>query len=436
MEGAFDSILISGRGEVATRIERTCRRMGIEVLSADLPPSPHPLLPNSEAIVQAAKEVGAKAVHPGYVGPRSRAELAMLARAEGLVFVGPSNEALAVMADKVALCAHAEEAGLRPIEKSAACSSRAELEAAADALDFPVFVKPVAGTAGIGVTRVDDEEDVGAAFDAVAEAAAAAFGDERVYVERAISRPRQVEVTIVADAHGKQIALSERECSIQRRHQVLIAETPSPWLEAHPEGEAVRGMLIDQALRLGEKLSLTGVFTVEFLVDVPGRIWFLEANADMQGAVLVTEMVTGHDPIELALNTAAAAPLVDEERLVPRGHAFEVRVCAEDPSNAFRPTSGPIGELRFPPAPQRKVRIEPSVSPGDEVPSGVEPLLSRVATFAPGRHDALLWLDRCLAETTIEGPGHNVEFLRRILNHESFRAGTYDTSFAHRILVE
>jgi acetyl/propionyl-CoA carboxylase alpha subunit len=436
MDGLFESIMISGTGDVANRIERTCRRMGIEVLSAEVPEPSHPLLPHCEEIIAAAKRIGVKALHPGYVGPRSRTELALLARAEGIAFVGPSNEALAMMADKVTLSARAEEAGLHPIPKSSASSDKSELRAAAETLGYPVFLKPVTGTAGIGVVLVDDEEDFGAAFDASTEAARTAFGDTELYVERAIERPRHIELTIILDADGKEAALSERECSVQRRHQVSIAETPSPWLSAHPEGEAIREMLINQALCLAERLTLVGVFTVEFLVDVPGRVWFLEANADMQGAVLVTEMVTGHDPIELALATAAGRPVVDEERLVPRGHAFEARVCAEDPDDGFRRSSGPVTEMRFPPAPQRKVRIEPSIAIGEEAPRGVEPLLARIATFAPGRHDALLWLDRTLAETVIEGPANNIAFLRRILNHESFRAGAYDTAFAQRILSE
>ncbi len=436
MDGAFDSILISGLGEVASRVARTCRRLSIDVLSASLPTPPHPLVPDAEAIVAAAQELGASAIHPGYVGPRSRAELAMLTRAANLSFVGPSSEALAIMADKVALSDRAEAGGLRPIEKSSASEDRSTLAEAAADIGYPVFVKPVAGTAGIGVYRVDDEEDFGAAFGAAADAARTAFGDPRLYVERALDRPRQIEVTIVADAHDNRAALSERECSIQRRHQVLIAETPSPWLGAHPEGEAVREMLIDQALRLAEQLSLTGVFTVEFLVDVDGHIHFLEANADMQGAVLVTEMVTGYDPIELSLTAAAGAPITEDERLASRGHAFEVRICAEDPEDGFRRTEGSVTEMRFPPAPARKVRIEPAVEVGASVPLGVEPLLARLATFAPGRHDALLWLDRALAETVIEGPANNLAFLRRVLNHEAFRAGSYDTSFVQRIMAE
>ncbi|MBW2465561.1 MAG: ATP-grasp domain-containing protein, partial [Deltaproteobacteria bacterium] len=312
MDGLFDNIFISSRGEVANRIARTCRRVGIDVLDVELPPTPHPLLPDAEATVAAAQAAGATALHPGYVGPRARAELAFLSRAAGLTFVGPSNEALAVMADKVALRTRAEATGIKALPGSAALSTWDEARDAAQELEFPLFVKPVAGTAGFGVLEVDDEDDLHNAFDISIERATATFGDGRVYLEHALHRPRHLEVTVVADAHGNRFALRERDSSVQRRHQVLIAETPSPWLSNHGEGEAIREFLIDQALRLAEELSLVGVFTVEFLIDADDRVFFLEANADMQGAILVTELATGRDPIELSLEVATGAPLTDD----------------------------------------------------------------------------------------------------------------------------
>ena len=287
-----------------------------------------------------------------------------------------------------------------------------------------------AGTGAIGVTPCDEPAELEDALRRASELARDTFGDARIYMEKAIVHPREIEVTVVCDAHGNRTTLGERETSLQRIRRKLIAESPSPLLLQRADGDSLRDALADAALRVAEEIGLTGVATFEFLLDLDCRIYFLEANADMHGAIIATELLTGVDPIELQLSLAAGEVLADEARLTPSGgHAFEVRVVADRNGQT-------VETFRFPPAPHGKVRVEPAFEPGVPIETDLDPLVARIATYAPIRHQALLALDRTLAETSVSPVGTNLTFLRRVLNHDSFRAGYYDLGFCERLFTE
>jgi len=424
----FDSILITGDGEVAARVERTCKRIGMDIAAPGDDESTRGWRPDTASVLSAARRTKAQAVHPGYVAPATRLELARAVREAELVFVGPSTGALEVMQDKLALRSHADEAGIRIVPGgSEPCADLASARSTADELGYPVYVKPLSGTAALGVEHVESEEDLEDALVRSRRTAQESFGDDRVFLEKAIDRPRQIEVTVVADVHGARAALGERESSLQQDRRVLVAESPSPLLLQRPDGEAMRESLVDAALRIADGIGLTGLATFEFLLDADANIYFLEANSDMHGAILVTELLTGIDPIEMQLELAAGDPLTEDSRFETSGHAFEVRLFVTGGGEA---AERPVETLRFPPAPHGKVRIEPTVELGSRITWQLEPLLARVATYAGVRHQALLALDRTLAETAIGPMETNIPFLRRVLNHDAFRFGQYDTSFA------
>jgi acetyl/propionyl-CoA carboxylase alpha subunit len=428
----FESILIAGRGDVGARVARTCRRVGVTVADAELPADLDRWCPDAESVVGTALKWGVGAIHPGYVAPAARANLARVTREAGLTFVGPSSEALRAIENKLVQRSMAMSLGIRTVPGTDhPIDSVADALADAERLGYPVMVKPLMGTAGIGVRQVDEPEELESAIEASSAEARAKLGSGDLYLEKAFYRPRQLEVTVVSD--GEPAPLGERECSLQRHHQVLIAESPSPLLLQMREGEPARTAISESAVRLSEAMELRGIATFEFLCDVDGRFHFMDCNADMHGAILVTEMLTGLDPIELQLQLSAGEKLTHESRLRRSGHAFEVRVLAENPARDFAPSEGVIKSMRFPPVPHGKVRIETIAKTGETVPQEGEPLLARIASHAPIRHQALLNLDRTLAETLVVPVGTNLRFLRQVLNHESFRAGQFDTWFATRL---
>ncbi len=434
MTATIERILIVGPSEHAARVERTCRRLGLDVLVAGGDVAEHPHRPDPESLVRTAIDAGANAIHPGHVAPRTRAELGMFAREAGLVLVAPSSESLACLADKTVLRARAASAGLRIIEGSDPVASPDAALDAADRLGYPVMLKPVGGADGVGVKRCLDADDLRGAFDASSEQAGRAHGDSRLYVERALDRPRQLDIVVLRDSTGAAAALTECECSVRRLNRVLIAETPSPYVLALPDGEALRELLVDHALRIAAELTLVGVATIELLVDPDGHVHFLEANADAHPSSLTTELLSGIDVHELSLVLACGGEVGDEARLLAYGHAFEARLVAEDPDDAFRTQPGVVDEMRFPPAPHGRVRIETTVEPGEAPSNGIEALVARIGTSGPVRHDALLSLDRTLAECFVGPVPTNAEFLRRVIAAESFRAGQYDVTFTEQVL--
>lgn len=422
----FDTILITGDAELAARVERTCKRIGVDLAEAGDAPGTKGFRPEVDAIVEAAVRTGAKAVHPGYITPRRRTMLARALRERGIVCVAPSSESLDVMQDKIAMRAAAERAGVRTVPGSDAVETLASARSVANEIGYPVIVKPVSGTGAFGVAIARNDEELEAALAHAHAAALERFDDGRLLVERHLYEAREIEVTVICDAHGTSTTLAERETSLQRGFDKVLAESPSPLLLTRADGESLREGLADAALRIATEMRLGGLATFEFLLDTEQRVHFLEANADMYGAILATEMTTGVDPIEMQMQIASDEPLESEARLAASGHAFEVRIIADHEGEAVR-------TLRFPPAPQGKVRFEPAVEPGETLRSELAPLIARVATFASVRHQAMLALDRTLAETAITPIGTNVTFLRRVLNHDSFRAGQYDLAFAERL---
>lgn len=426
----FESILITGDGDLASRVERTCKRIGVDIAAAGDTEGTRGWQPDVEPILTAAARTGAEAVHPGYVAPARRAALARAVREAGVLFVGPSTEALEAMRDKLVMRRLAQEADVHVLPGTdEPLRDVSHAREAAESLGYPVVIKPVAGTAAIGVHEVQSPDGIEDAFDRASERARETFGDERVFLERVLTVPREIEITVVADQNGRRTVLAERETSLQRRYDKLISESPSPLLLSRTDGEAIREAMIDATLRIADAMQLRGLATFEFLLDAHCRVFFLEANSDMHGAILATEMATGVDPIELQMQLAAGEPLEDEARLAPFGHAFEARIVADRRGEAVK-------SFRFPPAPHGRVRFEPAVDIGVALDTEFEPLVARIATFAPIRHQALLALDRTLAETAITPLGTNLTFLRRVLNHDSFRAGQYDVGFTERLFAQ
>ncbi len=449
----FDTILIAQRGEAAARIARTGKRLGARVIalkasgetegvhieaSDDAIEVPFLSLgrPDPGAVVEAAQKTCAQAVHPGYASPRHHGALAEAVTAAGLVFVGASAELQSRIRDRLAWRAVADEIGVRVVPASPGPVDDLEVaRQAAEALGYPVTCKPVVAGSGWGPVPLSDEDDLEAAVAACRRAGTELLGDGRVVLERWIERPRHLDVTVIATGQGDVLSLGEREASVRRGAHVLIEEGPSPALLNAHDGEAIREALGDVTTRMALGLAMKGAATFELLLDANGRLWLSGVEAGLAVGHPVTDMVAGTDLVELELRVAAGDPLPEAlEVLQTSGHALQARVLAEDPAGGFSGEPAVLAALRFPPAPPGKVRAEPSVPIGEELDPRQDPLIAKVAAFAPVRHQALLLLDRVLAETHVAPFETNIRLLRRVLGHESFRAGQYDTDFIARLL--
>jgi propionyl-CoA carboxylase alpha chain len=438
-------LLVANRGEIATRVLRTARAMGIAtvavfsdadrgapfVAEADeavaLGGAPAEAYLRVEAILDAAERTGADAVHPGYGFLAERPELAAGCRERGLVFVGPGPEVLAALGDKVEARRVAAAAGV-PVLSGGAVAGLAgdQLAAAADRVGFPLLVKAAAGGGGIGMRVVGDPAELAEAVEATRRQAAAAFGDDAVLLERWLEAPRHVEVQVVGDAHGGLVQLFERECSIQRRHQKLVEESPSPAV-----GPDLRRRLGAAALAVARAVGYTGAGTVEFLLEGSGeRFWFLEVNARIQVEHPVTEAVTGLDLVRLQLLVAAGRPLpLEATRARLRGHAIEARLYAEDPAAGFLPQAGVLRRFRVG---DRGARVDAGVADGSEIGVHYDPLLAKVIVHAPTREEAAGRLAAVLAAARLHGVVTNRDLLVGVLRSEAFQAGATDTSFLDR----
>lgn len=432
----FESVLIANRGEIARRITRTLRRLGVASVAVHVPgDTAHcadadaayqiPKYLDIEAILEVARRSGAQAVHPGYGFLAENAEFARRCAEAGLVFVGPPPAAIEAMGDKIRAKATVAAAGV-PVVPGAA-------EPDDDLLawtGFPALIKPSAGGGGKGMVLVRSAADLPAALESARRTATAAFGDGTLLIERFVERPRHIEIQILADAHGGIVHLGERECSLQRRHQKIIEEAPSPFVT--PETRASMGAAAVEAARA---VGYQGAGTVEFIVDgAGGDHHFMEMNTRLQVEHPVTELVTGLDLVELQLRVAAGEPLgLEQERLAPRGHAVEARVYAEDPARGFLPTGGRVLLLR---EPGGRVRVDSGIREGDRVGSAFDPMLSKIITWAPDRADALRALDRALGETAILGLTTNIPFLRALTRHPDVQAGRLDTGLVERALPD
>lgn len=440
----FGTVLVANRGEIAVRVIRTLRNLGIRsvavysdadadarhVHDADtavrLGPAPaRDSYLNIDRVVDAAVRSGAQAVHPGYGFLSENAAFAAALAEAGIVFLGPPAKAIEVMGDKIAAKTTVSASGVPVVPGIAEPGlTDAALIAAATEIGFPVLIKPSAGGGGKGMRLVTEPGQLPDALTSARREAAAAFGDDTLFLERFVTRPRHIEVQILADQHGNIVHLGERECSLQRRHQKVIEEAPSPLLDA-----ATRARIGAAACDTARGVDYVGAGTVEFIVsaDRPEEFFFMEMNTRLQVEHPVTEMVTGFDLVECQVRIADGQRITvaqDEIRLV--GHAIEARVYAEDPARGFLPTGGTVLELSEPES--RGVRVDSGLRTGTVVGSDYDPMLSKVIAYGADRAAALATLDRALADTVLLGVTTNIEFLRFLLADPDVAAGRLDTA--------
>jgi acetyl-CoA/propionyl-CoA carboxylase, biotin carboxylase, biotin carboxyl carrier protein len=439
----IEPILIANRGEIAVRIAATARRLGLATVAvftpvdadarhvdaADVAVEIGSYL-NGDAIVEAARRAGARAVHPGYGFLSENAAFARAVAAAGLAWVGPPADAIELMGDKARAKALAREAGV-PVVPGVEGEdvSLEEARAFADEHGYPLVIKAVAGGGGKGMRAVREARELEPALEAARREGKAAFGDSRVLVERYLERPRHIEMQVLADAHGAVVHLGERECSLQRRHQKVIEEAPSP-----AAGEALRARMGEAAVALARACGYEGAGTVEFIAPADASaFYFLEMNTRLQVEHPVTELVYGVDLVEHQLRVAAGEPLVlAQEDLVPRGHAVEARLYAEDPANGFLPAVGTVRRYVEPPG----VRMDSGIREGSVVGTDYDPMLAKVVAHAPDRPSALRRLSRALGELQLLGVTTNAAFSRALLERDDVRAGELDTGLLERVLAE
>ncbi|HEX4289459.1 MAG TPA: biotin carboxylase N-terminal domain-containing protein [Trebonia sp.] len=448
----FDTVLVANRGEIAVRVIRTLRALGIRsaavysdadagarhVADADvayrLGPAParHSYL-SIEAVVAACRATGAQAVHPGYGFLSENAAFAEALAEAGIAFIGPSARAIATMGDKITAKATVAAFGVPVVPGVAAPGlSDAELIDAAAGIAYPILVKPSAGGGGKGMRVVERPEDLGPALASARREAAASFGDDTLFLEQFVLRPRHIEVQVLADGHGNVVHLGERECSLQRRHQKVVEEAPSPLLDA-----ATRARIGAAACDTARSVDYAGAGTVEFIVSAqrPGDFFFMEMNTRLQVEHPVTELVTGVDLVEWQVRVAAGERLpFTQNDIQLTGHAIEARVYAEDPGHQFLPTGGRVLALLEPDGPG--VRVDSGLRTGTVVGSDYDPMLSKVIVHAGTRAEAINGLDRALAQTSVLGVQTNIAFLRRLLADPDVRGGRLDTSLLDRIAAE
>lgn len=443
---AIQKLLVANRGEIALRVIRAARLLGVRTVAAHAgvdagapwtqaadetfplsgPSRPEGYL-DAAALVQAARRTRCDAVHPGYGFLSENAAFAEACEAAGLVFVGPSPETLRLTGDKLGARALARRAGV-PVTpgSTGAVETEEALKAVLAETGFPVFLKAAAGGGGKGIRLVGAAREAPAAWDLARAEARKAFGDPTVYVEKRIFPARHVEVQILADARGRVVHLGERECSIQRRHQKLIEESPAAALAPR-----LRERLCRAAVAIARACRYRGAGTVEFLVDGRGRFYFLEVNARVQVEHPVTEMVTGVDIVAEQIRTAGGAPLsLRQEDVSPRGHAIEARVLAEDPFGDFRPATGLVHALRLPGGPG--VRVETALAPGLRVTPHYDSLLAKVLAWGATRGEAAARLALALDEFALDGLPTTAPFLADLLRDPAFLKGSLRTDFLTR----
>ncbi|MGX5715628.1 acetyl/propionyl/methylcrotonyl-CoA carboxylase subunit alpha [Arthrobacter sp. MAHUQ-56] len=453
----FSTVLVANRGEIACRVIRTLRRLGIRsvavysdadagarhVREADSavrigPAAAAESYLSIDAILEACRRTGAEAVHPGYGFLSENADFARALEKAGITFIGPGVEALKVMGDKIRAKNHVAGYGVPVVPGIAEPGmTDSELVEAAAAVGFPLLIKPSAGGGGKGMHVVERQADLPATLVTARRVAAAAFGDETLFLERLVTRPRHIEVQVLADNHGNVIHLGERECSLQRRHQKVIEEAPSPLLEGLPNGAEVRARIGEAACNAARSVNYTGAGTVEFLVsdDAPDEFFFMEMNTRLQVEHPVTEMVTGLDLVEWQVRIAAGAGLSLRQADVGlAGHAVEARVYAEVPEKNFLPSTGTVLALDELPQETGQVRVDSSLVEGLELSANYDPMISKVIAWGEDRPAALAALDKALAGYTALGVDTNVEYLRLLLNDPDVQAGHLDTGLIERKL--
>jgi acetyl-CoA carboxylase biotin carboxylase subunit len=444
---AIRRILIANRGEIAVRVIRTCQALGIEtvlcVSEADRgslgarmatravcigPSQPAKSYLSVETIVQAAVGFKCDAIHPGYGFLSERADLARLCEEEGVIFIGPTAAQIEAVGDKLRARSEAIAAEV-PVVPGGPVERPAEARALAERIGAPLLVKAVGGGGGRGMKLVEDLAQLEATMDMASAEASAAFGDARVYLERYVARGRHIEVQLLGDGAGKVVHFGERDCSVQRRYQKLVEETPAPALPA-----ATRDKLLAAAVRFAERLNYRGAGTVEFLYDVErDEFYFLEMNARIQVEHPVTEEVTGVDLIAEQIAIADGEGLRFEQTDVRfAGAAVECRINAEDPDNGFLPSPGTVSDVAWPSG--EGVRVDTHIVPGASIPPFYDSMIAKVIAHGPDRATALERLRGALAATRIAGIKTNLAFQQRILADAEFAAGGVDTGFLARMM--
>ena len=438
-------VLIANRGEIAVRVIRACREEGLEsvavyseadrrsphVAAADMavelgpPPAAESYL-NIERLLSAARRTEADAVHPGYGFLAERADFAEAVEAAGLTFVGPSPSAIRAMGEKTTARRLMEESGVSVVPgMTSPVAGPKEAAVVAAEIGYPVLLKAVAGGGGKGMRRADSERELQGSFQQATSEAMKAFGNGDIYVERFIEHPRHVEIQVLADTHGTTVHFGERECSIQRRHQKLIEEAPSPAV-----GPELRELMGATAVRAARAVGYVGAGTVEFLLEPgeSGNFYFLEMNTRIQVEHPVTEMVYGVDLVRQQLRIAAGAPIeADGRSLEPKGHAIECRITSEDPFNDFLPDTGTIQYLNVPSGPG--VRWDGGIAVGDDIGLYYDPLLAKLIVWGETRAAAIGRMRRALDELVIVGVATSQPFHRLVLEHEPFTNGSYDIGY-------
>lgn len=443
-------LLVANRGEIARRIFRSCRDLGIETVAvfsdadaampfvreADVavrigpPPSAESYL-DIPKVLDAAARTGADAIHPGYGFLAENADFADAVEKAGLVFVGPTSDAIRAMGSKREAKALVAAAGVPVVPGyDGARQDPATLTREAEAIGFPVLLKASAGGGGKGMKRVDAPDDLPAAIESAKREAKGAFGDDTLLIERYVERPRHVEIQIFGDAHGRVIHLFERECSIQRRHQKILEESPSPALD-----DALRRRMGEAAVKVGQAIGYRNAGTVEFILAPDGSFYFLEVNTRLQVEHPVTEGVTGLDLVRMQLRVAEGHPLeLTQDEVSFTGAALEARIYAEDPESGFLPQSGRVVDWHLPDLPG--VRVDGGVETGSEVGIHYDPMLAKIITTGADRGEALRRMRYALRALSVQGVTTNRAFLLRVLDHEAYRAGELHTHFIDQHATE
>jgi acetyl-CoA carboxylase biotin carboxylase subunit len=442
----FQKVLVANRGEIALRVIRACRELGIQTVAVysevdreslhvrfaddDVCIGPAPARQsylNIARIIAAAEITGADAIHPGYGFLAENAEFARICRASNITFIGPLPEQIEAMGDKASARRLAANAGVPTVPGSEGILENPdEALEIAEAIGFPVLIKASAGGGGKGMRIAREPDQFSQMFSLAQNEALAAFGNGAVYVEKFLDRPRHIEIQVLGDTHGRTVQLGERDCSIQRRHQKLVEESPSPAVDA-----ALRSKIGAAAIKLASAIGYLGAGTLEFLLDPSGCFYFMEMNTRIQVEHPVTEMVTGFDLVKEQIRIAAGDPLSFPSELNGlRGHAIECRVNAEDPSRNFQPSPGQITAYHPPGGPG--VRVDTHVYAGYTVPPYYDSLLAKVIVHGRDRAEALVRMGQALDSFIMEGITTTIPFLSRLIHHPDFVTGKVDTRFLER----
>lgn len=446
----FRSILIANRGEIAVRIIRACRNMGIKsiaVYSKEDKDSLHVQLAdrrvcigegpaknsylNMERIISAAKNTDADAIHPGFGFLSENADFVRLCKENDIAFIGPSAEVIDSMGNKSNARKTMMEAGVPVVPGTKEPVYDAVTgEKLADEIGYPVMIKASSGGGGKGMRVSKSKEDFEFNFNTAQRESANAFGDDTMYIEKFIENPRHVEIQIMADEHGNVVALGERDCSVQRNHQKLIEESPSPAIT-----DEIRKSMNHDAILAAKAVGYTNAGTVEFILDPKGIYYFMEMNTRIQVEHPVTEWVTGVDLVQTQLLVAQGKPLpFTQEDIQVRGHAIECRINAENPEQGFRPSPGKIRSLHIPGGPG--IRVDSAVYQGYTIPPYYDSMIAKLIVHAPTRSQAIMKMRWALAEFIVDGIDSNIDFQLRLIKNKGFEAGTYDNTFLEKFLAD